>query len=140
VSPAEFIPVAEQSGLILELGQWVLAGPVPSWRRGPSPQTRRLTLAVNVSVHQFRQAGFVDTVRQALGLHGVDPSRLKLEITESMLASDQEAIINKMAAAEGTGCRVLAGRLRHRVFVAQLPEAACRWTSSRSTSPSCARC
>jgi diguanylate cyclase (GGDEF)-like protein/PAS domain S-box-containing protein len=104
VSPAAFIPVAEQSGLIVELGEWVLrraCAQLAAWAM--SPHTAALTLAINVSVHQFRQAGFVDTVRQALGLHGVDPSRLKLEITESMFASDQEAIINTMLQIKTLG-------------------------------------
>src|SRR5690606_15826870 len=85
VSPAEFIPVAEHSGLIVDLGEWVLeraCAQLARWAR--QPRTAPLTLAINVSVHQFRQADFVDMVRLALENHGVDPSRLKLEITESM--------------------------------------------------------
>ncbi|MCZ4316819.1 EAL domain-containing protein [Comamonadaceae bacterium G21597-S1] len=104
VSPGEFIPVAEQSGLIVELGEWVLqraCAQIASW--AAHPQTARLTLAINVSVHQFRQADFVDKVRQALEHHRVVPARLKLEITESMFASDQESIINKMRQIKTLG-------------------------------------
>jgi EAL domain-containing protein (putative c-di-GMP-specific phosphodiesterase class I) len=60
-------------------------------------------LAINVSVHQFRQPDFVDKVRRALEQHRVAPSRLKLEITESMFAADQESIIDKMRLIKALG-------------------------------------
>ena len=97
VSPAEFIPVAEQSGLIVDLGEWVLTSACAQLARWATlPLLAHLTLSINVSVHQFRQADFVDKVRHALQVHGASPSRLKLEITESMFASDLENIIHKM--------------------------------------------
>ena len=104
VSPGEFIPVAEQSGLIVELGEWVLqqaCAQLALW--ATQPHTAHLTLAINVSVNQFRQADFADKVRQAIMLHGAAPSRLKLEITESMFAHDQESIINKMRHIRSLG-------------------------------------
>lgn len=104
VSPGEFIPVAEQSGLIVELGEWVLrqaCAQLASW--AGRPHTAQLTLAINVSVHQFRQPDFVDKVRRALEQHRVAPSRLKLEITESMFAADQESIIDKMRLIKALG-------------------------------------
>ncbi len=104
VSPADFIPVAEQSGLIVELGEWVLqqaCAQLALWAR--QPHTARLTLAINVSVNQFRQADFADKVRQALAHHGTVPSRLKLEITESMFVHDQDGIINKMRHIKSLG-------------------------------------
>ena len=104
VSPGEFIPVAEQSGLILDLGQWVLQTACAQLRRwAGDPRARNLTLAVNVSVHQFRQADFVARVLGALDAAGADPRRLKLEITESMLAQDLEDIIDKMVALKARG-------------------------------------
>ncbi len=104
VSPGEFIPVAEQSGLIVDLGEWVLqraSAQLALWAL--QPQTAGLTLAINVSVHQFRQADFVDKVRHALAHHRVVASRLKLEITESMFASDQDSIIAKMREIRDLG-------------------------------------
>jgi predicted signal transduction protein with EAL and GGDEF domain len=104
VSPGEFIPVAEQSGLIVELGEWVLqraCAQLATWAE--TPEAAHLVLAINVSVNQFRQADFVDKVRQALERHHVTPSRLKLEITESMFVTDQESIINKMRQIKALG-------------------------------------
>jgi diguanylate cyclase (GGDEF)-like protein/PAS domain S-box-containing protein len=104
VSPAEFIPVAEQSGLIVDLGEWVLqtaCAQLARWAKQPGSE--HLMLAINVSVHQFRQADFVDKVRRALAEYGAAPARLKLEITESMFVSDQESIINKMAQLKAMG-------------------------------------
>ncbi len=104
VSPAEFIPVAEQCGLIVDLGEWVLQTACQQLARWSGmPGYAGLTLAINVSVHQFRQADFVDKVRRALSEHGGTPTRLKLEITESMFASDQESIINKMVQLKALG-------------------------------------
>ena len=62
-----------------------------------------LALSINVSVHQFRQADFVDKIRHAVQVHGVTPSRLELEITESMFAYDLESIINKMQQLKALG-------------------------------------
>ncbi len=104
VSPAEFIPVAEQSGLIVDLGEWVLQTAcmqLAKW--SDMPYCADLTLAINVSVHQFRQADFVENVRRALTVHGAAPTRLKLEITESMFVSDQESIIQKMVQLKTLG-------------------------------------
>jgi len=104
VSPGEFIPVAEQSGLIQELGLWVLQTACAQLRRwADDAVSSGLTLAVNVSVHQFRQTDFVACVLGALDAAGADPRRLKLEITESMLAQDLEDIIDKMVALKAQG-------------------------------------
>jgi len=104
VSPAEFIPVAEQSGLIVDLGEWVLQTACMQLARwSDMPCCADLTLAINVSVHQFRQVDFVDKVRRALTVHGAVPTRLKLEITESMFVSDQESIIHKMVQLKALG-------------------------------------
>jgi len=104
VSPGEFIPVAEQCGLILDLGQWVLRTACAQLRVwADDPLCAGLTLAVNVSVHQFRQSDFVARVVSALRDAGADPKQLKLEITESMFAQDLEDIIDKMVALKAQG-------------------------------------
>jgi EAL domain-containing protein (putative c-di-GMP-specific phosphodiesterase class I) len=107
VSPGEFIPVAEQTGLILPLGDWVLKQAcmqLAAWAQ--SPQSASIKLAVNVSAQQFRQPDFVALVLNIVERCGVDPSRLKLELTESMLVNDIEDLIAKMTALKerGVGC------------------------------------
>ena len=82
VSPAEFIPLAEESGLILPLGNWVLetaCTQLALWAK--DPYASHLTLAVNVSARQFRQPDFVEYVTDLISYTGVDPERLKLELT-----------------------------------------------------------
>ena len=104
VSPAEFIPLAEETGLILPLGHWVLEAAcrqLAHWAARPA--TADLTLAVNVSAHQFRQAGFVDQVLAVLKNTGANPQRLKLELTESLLVDNVEDIIGKMFALKAKG-------------------------------------
>jgi diguanylate cyclase (GGDEF)-like protein/PAS domain S-box-containing protein len=97
VSPSEFIPLAEQTGLILPIGQWVLeaaCAQLVAWSR--SALTRQFFLSVNVSVRQFRQPDFVEQVLGTLHASGADPERLKLELTESLLLADVEDVIARM--------------------------------------------
>ncbi len=104
VSPAEFIPLAEQSGLILPLGQWVLetaCAQLVAWSTGPA--TQHLTMAVNVSARQFRHPDFASQVLALLGKTGANPCRLKLELTESLLLSDVEDAIAKMSELRSIG-------------------------------------
>ena len=104
VSPAEFIPLAEESGLILPLGSWVLATACEQLACWASrPDTRHLTIAVNVSVRQFHQADFVDQVLAVLERTGANPQRLKLELTESLLVANVEDIICKMSLLKAKG-------------------------------------
>ncbi|MDF1486318.1 EAL domain-containing protein [Ramlibacter sp. H39-3-26] len=104
VSPAQFIPLAEQSGLILQLGQQVLraaCAQVVAWSANPA--TAQLTMAVNVSAREFRHPDFVQNVLAAIESTGANPQRLKLEITESMLLTEVEDIIAKMNALRTRG-------------------------------------
>ena len=107
VSPAEFIPLAEETGLILPLGQWVLeAACAQLVRWQDDPVKCAWTMAVNVSAVQFGQNDFVEQVRQALAKTGAKARLLKLEITESMLMSNVEEIILKMGAIKSSGVRM----------------------------------
>ena len=104
VFPAEFIPMAEETGLILPLGNRVLGIACAQLARwATSPEMERLTIAVNVSVRQFKQDDFVDQVLAALERSGARADRLKLELTESLLVTDTEAVIAKMNALKGNG-------------------------------------
>ena len=104
VPPNEFIPMAEETGLILPLGSWVLEAActqLVSW--AARPDLAHLTVAVNVSAHQMHQPDFVSQVLGALGKTGANPQRLKLELTENLLVSDVEHTIAKMLALKAHG-------------------------------------
>jgi predicted signal transduction protein with EAL and GGDEF domain len=104
ISPAQFIPLAEETGLILSIGQWVLeeaCAQLKVWEA--DVRTRHLKLAINVSALQFRQADFVDQVRRALETSGAPTSCLKLELTESLILDDVEGTIEKMQALKELG-------------------------------------
>ena len=104
IFPADFIPVAEDTGLILPLGQWVLENAceqLASW--ADRAQTAGLSIAVNVSVRQFRHPDFVDMVMAAIQRTGIRPHKLKLELTESLLADRMEITIDKMGMLKALG-------------------------------------
>ncbi|MFC7276074.1 putative bifunctional diguanylate cyclase/phosphodiesterase [Paractinoplanes rhizophilus] len=108
VAPAEFIAVAEESGLIVPIGRWVLQQAlhtVAQWRRALPPD-RLPYVSVNVSVRQFREAGFVDEVLQALAYAGVPPAALMIELTETLLAGDHETVWRDLALLREHGVRV----------------------------------
>jgi diguanylate cyclase (GGDEF)-like protein/PAS domain S-box-containing protein len=97
VSPMQFIPLSEETGLIVPLGLWVLqttCAQLKAWQH--DAQTRDLTLAVNVSARQFRQADFVAQVQRILLESGAKPALLKLELTESTVLANVEDTISKM--------------------------------------------
>ena len=104
MTPGQFIGLAEETGLILPLGQWVIktaCEQLVAWARQST--TAAWTVAVNVSALQFAQADFVAHVDQALESTGANPARLKLELTESMLAVNMDDIIFKMTEVKARG-------------------------------------
>ena len=104
VSPVEFIPVAEASGLIVPLGQWALrtaCRELARWSRFPG--LAHMTIAVNVSVHQFRQPDFANDVLKIVDDCGIDPMLLKLELTESVLIDDVDDTIKAMLQMKERG-------------------------------------
>ncbi|HEY0064173.1 MAG TPA: EAL domain-containing protein [Telluria sp.] len=106
VPPNDFIPPAEESGLILPLGQWVLSTACELLARwAQTPATAHLTMAVNVSAHQLHRPDFVDQVLAVLAATGAPAQRLKLELTESLLVNDVEGTIAKMARLNTIGVR-----------------------------------
>ena len=106
IPPDNFIPIAEDTGIILPLGAWVLHSACMQLARWASnPATRELTLSVNVSVKQFRHPGFVDEVLAALATSAAPADQLKLELTESLLLDDLEVAIDTMHALKAHGVR-----------------------------------
>ena len=100
ISPAEFIPIAENSGLIIELGEWVLRRACLDGKAWPG-----IMVAVNVSPLQFRRADFVDVVERILAETGFDPQRLELELTESTLLGNVEEAERAMRKLKARGIR-----------------------------------
>lgn len=104
VSPAEFIPIAEESGIILGLGKWILTKACDQlvvWSK--TPQTEAFKIAVNVSARQFAQDDFVSSTLFILEKTGANPHRLKLELTESLLVNNIEDVIEKMTLLKAVG-------------------------------------
>ena len=104
VAPAHFIPVAEESGLILQLGYWALETAclrLVQWAR--QPDLAHLTITVNVSARQFSQGDYVEQVMAVLTSTGANPSRLQLELTESTLVHDVQGVIQKMLQLKDKG-------------------------------------
>jgi diguanylate cyclase (GGDEF)-like protein/PAS domain S-box-containing protein len=106
VPPGEFIALAESTGLILPMGRWILhtaCQQLASW--ASDAQRAELTVAINVSARQFHHPDFVADVLAALKETGADPHRLELELTESQLVQDIEALIDKMVQLKAHGVR-----------------------------------
>ncbi len=104
VAPAQFVPLAEETGLILPIGQWVMetaCSQIKAWEQ--DELTRRLVLSVNVSAKQFQQPDFVLQVRDSVRSNGIRPGMLKLELTESMLIENIEDTIATMIALNEIG-------------------------------------
>ena len=102
VPPSEFIPLAEEMGLIVQLGEWVLREACNEAARWPDP----IKVAVNLSPVQFRNRGLITTVTQALAAARLPPHRLELEITEAVLLQDDEAIISMLHQLRALGVRI----------------------------------
>ncbi|MEI7843704.1 MAG: EAL domain-containing protein [Gallionellaceae bacterium] len=104
VPPLRFIPLAEETGLILPISLWVLKTACEQLKKWQADElTRELSLAVNITALQFNHDDFVAQVRQILLDSGANPSKLKLEITESMMLKNIELIISKMHALKALG-------------------------------------
>lgn len=107
VSPSVFIPIAEETGMILSIGNWVLreaCAQAVEWLKGD--YRRRFTLAVNVSAVQFSQAGFVESVAIVLGNTGLPPHILELELTESLLLRDLRLVADSLERLRRIGVRI----------------------------------
>lgn len=106
VPPLDFIPLAEETGLIISIGQWVLemaCQQIKAWENNIN--TQNLQLAVNVSAKQFFQPDFVEQVLQVIDRTGINPDKLKLELTESLVLDDITDTISKMHQLQKIGVR-----------------------------------
>lgn len=99
ISPADFIPVAEQTDLIVDLGKWIMQHAFEALAQLPEP----LVLAINISPRQFRKYDFVSCVERLLADSGVDPHRLIFEVTENLLVEDVNDVVRKMLALQKLG-------------------------------------
>jgi EAL domain-containing protein (putative c-di-GMP-specific phosphodiesterase class I) len=106
IYPSEFIPVAEESGLIIKIGEWVLKEACMQWVRWHQQGLQAQRIAVNVSAQQFIQEDFVDVVAQTLETTGIPPAVLELEITEEVASQNPEKIIHTMQRLKRLGVRL----------------------------------
>jgi EAL domain-containing protein (putative c-di-GMP-specific phosphodiesterase class I) len=102
VMPGEFIPLAEETGLIVPLGEWVLRTACAEAAKWPAD----LTIAINLSPAQFRSKELVPVVVGALANSGVAPHRLELEVTETVIMHDSEAVFTALGQLRGLGVRI----------------------------------
>ena len=106
VSPGEFIWAAEENGLIIPIGRWVIHQACEQIKRWEAlPYASKIQLAVNVSARQFKQVDFVEIIRGCLEFTGINPGLLKLELTESLIMEDIDNTIEKMQAIRAMGVR-----------------------------------
>lgn len=106
ISPAVFIPLAEYSGLIIEIGDWVVNQACSQIKELEKQAFDNVTISVNVSIPQFRSGNFVDTVLSAIEHHQVLPNKLELEITESILMDDPQVVIDALVELKHQGISI----------------------------------
>jgi EAL domain-containing protein (putative c-di-GMP-specific phosphodiesterase class I) len=104
--PDVFIPVAEEAGLITSIGEWALKGACAQLKRwSENDSTKHLALSVNISAKQFRTENFADMVKATVGNARINPSLLKLELTESLLLEDVDSVISTMNVLRDLGVK-----------------------------------
>jgi diguanylate cyclase (GGDEF)-like protein/PAS domain S-box-containing protein len=108
VPPADFIPIAEETGLVVPIGRWVLAQACAQARiwQLAHPDLEPVWVSVNVSARQLTQPGLVRDVREALAAAGIAPEQLKLEITESIISADAAAAVAPLKQLDALGVRL----------------------------------
>ncbi len=106
VSPAQFIPVAEDAGLIVPIGEWVMERAMRQAAEWNRSGRERLYVSINLSLRQFRDTGLVDTVRANLERSGIDPALVTLEITESAVMQNAEQTIELLGALKALGVKL----------------------------------
>lgn len=106
ISPAVFIPLAEYSGLIVEIGDWVINQACMQIKVLEQQQFDHVGISVNVSIPQFKRDNFVDSIIQATVTHEVKPSKLELEITENILMDEPQVVIDALVKLKAEGINI----------------------------------
>jgi diguanylate cyclase (GGDEF)-like protein/PAS domain S-box-containing protein len=106
VAPNDFIPIAENSGLIIPIGEWVLHTACAQARKWQDEGLPAVPVAVNVSAMQFRHRGFLELVRRVLHETGLPPPYLELELTESLILSNADLMLSKLKELKGMGVKL----------------------------------
>ncbi len=106
ISPLEFIPLAEETGLIVSIGEWVLRTACKQNREWQKSGLSEMGVSINLSPRQFQQANLVDLVREVLNDTGLDPQYLELEITESIAMYNEDYVIDKLQALKDLGVKI----------------------------------
>ena len=123
VPPLDFIPLAEDSGMVMPIGSWVLHEACRQGRAWHRELGRPLLMSVNISARELHEETLVETVRRTLRATGFDPHALELEITETAAMRDARHTAQVLGALRTMGVRVAHRRLRDGVLVAQPPGA-----------------
>ncbi len=106
ISPAVFIPLAEYSGLIIDIGDWVIDQACLQIKSLTAKGYHDIGISVNVSIPQFRRNNFVDSIIETTEKHQIDKSRLELEITESILMDDPQVVIDSLIKIKANGIHI----------------------------------
>lgn len=106
ISPSQFIPVAEKSGFIVQIGTWVLEESISTFARWRRDYAYPMILSINISAIQYKKQKFVETLIHILEEYGVDPKEVELEITESVLIDDFEEVTEKLHKLREYGIRI----------------------------------
>lgn len=109
IGPAEFIPIAEKNNRIIKIGHWVLqqaCQQLKVWESNSNPQLSKMKLSVNISAKQFLYINFIQELREILATTGIDPDRLKLELTETAVIDNIDDVFNKIQVLKQMGVRV----------------------------------
>ncbi|MES2208169.1 MAG: GGDEF domain-containing phosphodiesterase [Pseudomonadota bacterium] len=106
IPPAEFIPLAEESGLIIPIGEWVLIQACKQAKKWNNSSNKNIVVAINVSARQFLHYNFINTVNKALKLADVNPEHIELEITESLMIEDIDYIVGLLNQLHSFGIKL----------------------------------
>lgn len=106
ISPIDFIPIAEETNLILPIGEWALLSACKQNKEWQNKGYQPISVSVNISICQFKQVHFIETIQKALFISKLDPKYLKLEITESLLLGDEKENIEKLAKLKELGVKL----------------------------------
>ncbi|HVY07024.1 MAG TPA: EAL domain-containing protein [Burkholderiales bacterium] len=106
IPPLKFIPLAEETGLIVPIGEWILHAACAQLREWSDPRVAHLRMAVNLSARQFNDSRLLHHVRRAIESAGIDPSRLEIELTESMVMGNAENAVRIFAELKAMGVRL----------------------------------